>query len=254
MMKIILFVLLVLYLYFSLFHRDGFSQINEDNLLMNEKRFDSFYSKVYDEIYDMIPYHKEEINIIQPYLSKTSNVLCVNSRTGHINQLLSGITKIQSIESSKDMVSYSKAKYPNLDINYGHYSNSYLFNANYFTHIICPLFSIHEDNNIRRFFNSFHRWLIHKVYLYNSFLREIEDIYYFMNELNVLNNYHYSLDINNYNVNESIYKNKRLKRKHIWSYNKIILNNLIYYCGLSGFKFVKNESLDHFNIAIFTKN
>lgn len=256
MIKIILVLLLFFYLYFSLFHRDGFTAIHDDKILINDQRFDLLYSKVYDELYDMIPYHKEEINIIQPFLNKTSNVLCVNSRTGHIIQLLSNITTIKSIESSKDMVNYSKMKYPDLDINYGHYSNPQLFQANYFTHIICPLFSIHEDNNIRRFFNSFHKWLIHKGYLCISYLTNIEDIYFFMNShpTNRSINYSFSLDVDNYSINETIYKHNRLKRKNIWNYNNIRLNNLIYYGGLAGFKFIKNETLEHFSIAIFTKN
>ena len=68
-------------------------------------------------------------------------------------------------------------------------------------------------------------------------------------------NYKFSLDLEDkpgYSIiSEYIYdKYGTIKRKNIWNYQSIQLDNLIYESGLRGFKFIKKDE----NIAVFSKS
>jgi len=73
-------------------------------------------------------------------------------------------------------------------------------------------------------------------------------LYHYNFSLNVEKNAGYSI------VTENIYNKHTLKRKNIWNYQQIKLDNLIYEASLKGLKFMKDVDLGTFRMAIFTKS
>ena len=259
MIQIILIILIVFYLYFMMNRYEGFT-IEESSFIRTDKAIlDTFYCKIYDDLYDTIDIHKKESDYIIPYLNKKSDVLCIDSRTGNLVQLLSKLCTITGVETSTDMVDYSKKKYPQLTFQYISY-NPYVFKNK--THIICPLLSIHTKLDIGHFLSICYNWLIHKGLLFVSFMNPLSNVSKLIHHepsYKFQYNYTFSLDVQNkagYSiVSENIYnKDGSLKRKNIWNYQSIQLDNLIYEAGLRGFKYVKNYKNDTFNMAVFSKS
>lgn len=259
MIKIII-VLILLYLYYSLNRTDGFTLLEESSFIkIDNDILDGFYSRIYDDLYDTIPIHTKECECIAPYLNANSDVLCVDSRTGHMVQLLSGTSRIIGLESSTYFVDRSKQKYPDLSFQYSKY-NPFSFKTK--THIICPMFSIHTKNDIGGFLNVCSNWLMHNGYLFISYMDNIDNITDIINN-NPCNkfkyNYKFSLEIEKKPghsiLSENIYnKDDTMKRKNIWNLNNIQLDNLIHEAGIRGFKFLKECRNKPFNMAIFIKN
>jgi len=262
MIQLILLVTLIfLYVYF-IYNRysDGFTLLEDSTFIKTDKDIlDKFYSKIYDDLYNTIDIHKKECEYIIPYLNKNSDVLCIDSRTGNLVQLLSKITKIIGLETSSEMVEYSKKKYPELTFKFIYY-NPYIFKNK--THIICPLLSIHTKIDIGNFLSICYNWLIHKGYLFVSFMNPIDNISEIINNkpsYKFQHNYKFTIDVQNkpgYSIiSENIYnKDNSIKRKNIWNYQSIQLDNLIYEASLRGFKYIKNNNNGIFNMAIFSKS
>ena len=138
MILYILVILLLLYILVST-SKEGFQNEYENKTLIDNNVYDKYYSRLYDQIWDMLPFYKIQIELMKPYLLTTNNFLCFDSKTGHMPQLLSSM-KVVGLENSKDMVNLSKEKYPSIPFIKGHCDPS-IFKANLFTHIYCPLFS-----------------------------------------------------------------------------------------------------------------
>lgn len=241
-----------MYSFFILSRYEGFTLLESPSFVKTDKDIvDSFYCKIYDDLYNTIGIHKNDCEIIIPYLNKNSDVLCLESRSGHLVQLLSNITTITGLDTSTHMVNYSKQLYPELSFKYLSY-DPYLYKHK--THIICPLFCIHSQLDIGHFFSICYNWLIHKGMLFISYkipshLVNNNPSYKFQH------NYNFTLDIehkNGYSILcENIYnKDGTMKRKNIWNYQSVQLDNLIYEAGLRGFKFLK----DNGDLAIFSKS
>ncbi|ADX05929.1 hypothetical protein 162322512 [Organic Lake phycodnavirus 1] len=258
MMKLLI-LLILLYLYFMFSRQEGFTVLEESSLIkIDHDILDRFYAKIYDDLYDTLPIHTKECEQIVPYLRKSSNVLCLDCRTGHMVQLLSNYANITGLETSSYMINYAKQLYPELKFQYGKY-NPYITKLN--THIICPLFSIHTKYELGNFLSVCYGWLIHKGFLFITYLPNIDHIkdiiqhnprekflYHYNFSLNVEKNAGYSI------VTENIYNKHTLKRKNIWNYQQIKLDNLIYEASLKGLKFMKDVDLGTFRMAIFTKS
>jgi len=124
------------------------------------------------------------------------------------------------------------------------------------------LLSIHTKIDIGHFLSVCYNWLIHKGYLFISFINPISKISKLIHHepsYKFQYNYKFELDIQNkagYSiVYENIYnKDNSLKRKNIWNYQNIQLDNLIYEAGLRGFKYIKNYKNDVFNLVVFSKS
>ena len=255
----LLIILILIYLYFILNHRDGFTLLEDTSFVkFDDDILDSFYCKIYDDLYDTIKIHKKESECIMPYIKESSDVLCIDCRTGHLVQLLSNVTNITGMETSSSMVECSKQTYPELSFQYGKY-NPYLFKHK--THIICPLFSIHTKRELGHFFSVCYNWLIHRGYLFISYMKSMKNISNILQNpsLKFQYNYTFSIDIEDKSgysiVTENIMnKNGTTKRKNIWNYKSIQLDNLIYEAGLRGFKFIKECDNGPFDMVIFTKS
>jgi len=256
----ILIILTLLYLYFILNRYEGFTLLEDKSFVRTDKDIlDSFYCKIYDNLYNTIDIHRKESEYIIPYLNKDSDVLCIDSRTGNLVQLLSKLTKIIGLETSSYMIECCKNKYPELNFKHVSY-DPYVFKHK--THIICPLFSIHTKLDIGYFLSICYNWLIHKGYLFISFMNPLNNISKIVNHepsYKFQYNYKFTIDVENkpgYSIiTENIYnKDDSIKRKNIWNYQSIQLDNLIYEASLRGFKYVKEYNNGIFNMAIFSKS
>jgi len=250
----LLIVLIVLYVYFMLNRYEGFTLLEETYVRTNETILDSFYYTIYDDLYNVIDIHKKEAECIIPYLKKESDVLCIDSRTGHLVQLLSEITTIVGLDS---YIETSKKKYPHLEFKTMSY-DPYRFKHK--THIICPLWSIHTKLDIGNFLSICYNWLIHKGYLFISYMDpfHMSEVVHHEPSYSFQYNYKFTLDVEHkpgYSiVTENIYKKGSIKRKNIWKYQTIQLDHLIYETSLRGFKYVKEYPNGPFRMALFTKS
>jgi len=120
-------------------------------------------SSIYDEIWDMIPFYHAQIELMKPYFSNTNNLLCLDSKTGNMCQLLSKNMNVVGLDTY-EMTKIAKEKYPELYFISGT-MNPLLFKTNLFTHIYCPLFSI-NTKDMDSFVECVDKWLIHKGYLF----------------------------------------------------------------------------------------
>jgi SAM-dependent methyltransferase len=163
MILYILVILLLLYIFVSN-SKEGFENKYENKTFVDDHIYDNFYCKLYDDIWNMIPFYKAQIELMKPYFATTNNLLCFDSKTGHMPQLLSANMKVVGIDKSKHMIQLSKEKYPNIPFIQGDCDPS-IFKSNLFTHIYCPLFSI-NTKDLELFFECVDKWLVPKGYLF----------------------------------------------------------------------------------------
>lgn len=264
MIEVILILLLIIYLVLIFTKKETFTNLENNHILkINDESLDKFYAFIYDDIYDIINLNTDISKILLPNLNNNSDVLCVGSKTGHILQLLSKCNKITGLESSRFFIEKAKKKYNDLSIVHGNYNNINLFSNNHFSHILISLFVIHTYDDLNYFFNIYYKWLIHYGYLYITYF----DSWHNYSEIINLNpspyfsmNYDFNIDIkeepNGIILNEIIKKKEgKIKRKTLWNYNNITLDELIYLGSLKGFKFIKNVKIrNNLNICILKKN
>lgn len=255
----LLILLILLYLFFIFGRAEGFTHQKDPDALIrvDDDSLDELYAKLYDDLYDTLPSHRKECETILPYLNANSEVLCLDSRTGHLVQLLSNSTRVSGLDTSSFMVDYARGLYPALTFHKGSYNPYHLRKM---THLVCPLFSIHQKHDIGFFLSVCYNWLIHKGILFISYMPAMDRL----REIIQSNprplfreNYTFSLEIEpnpGYSiVTEVIHKQHRLKRKNLWNFQSIQLDHLIYETSLKGFKFLKNADLGPFHMAIFSK-
>ena len=157
----ILYILLILLILYMITSR------SKDSSKEGFENKTEVYSKLYDNIWNMIPFYKIQIELMKPYFNKITdynNVLCIDCKTGHMPQLLSNI-KVTGLDNSKHMIEISKKKYPEISFVQGDIDDSSIFKDNLFTHIYCPLFSI-NTKDIELFFECIDKWLVPKGYLF----------------------------------------------------------------------------------------
>ena len=155
---------MILYVAFTYYRKEGFDNESEYKTFMNENIYNTFYTRLYDELIHTIPYESEIIKLLAPLFGSNPNILCVGSRTGHIVQLLSETAEVTGLDNSKAMVEMSKYKYPKNRYVYGDYTDKDIFQENTYTHIICPLFTIYRVD-MDPFLDVMYRWLVHKGYI-----------------------------------------------------------------------------------------
>lgn len=218
-----LILLLILYVAFSYYRREGFDNKDDYKTFMNENIYNAFYTRIYDELIHTITYETEVIKLMAPLLGSNPNILCVGSRTGHIVQLLSETAEVTGLDNSKAMVEMSKYKYPKNRYIYGDYTDKTIFQENTYTHIICPLFTIYRVN-IDKFLDVLYRWTVHKglvgiVYFKNGF--HISQIKNQQPSKSFELNYKYTIEYNNNTITEKITNNNNESR-----INKLELNDI----------------------------
>lgn len=161
MILYVLIILLIVYFLISI-NKEGFTDISdanimEDKVYLDDKIYDNFYTFYYDEMIISIPYYEEMISLIKHHLYD-GLVLCLNSRNGHLVRLLPNSI---GIENSYSMVKMSKYKYPDNNYVLGSPLKKSIFKDNKFTHIVCPLLTIHTIQDINQLFENVSDWLIY---------------------------------------------------------------------------------------------
>ena len=212
MILYILVILLLLYILASTNNMEGF----ENKTFIDNNIHDKFYSTLYDHIWNMIPFYKTQIEIMKPYFATTNNMLCFDSKTGHMPQLLSKNMKVVGLDNSKDMIEIAKKKYPNIPFIKGD-CNPSMFKNNLFTHIYCPLFSI-NTKDIDLFIECIDKWLVPKGYIFIVTYDNL-NISKFIFPESIVN---YDIELNDNLIEKISYNNK--KRKNIQYFNNVDLN------------------------------
>jgi hypothetical protein len=162
----ILYILVILLLLYILACTQSNMNMNkiDKKTFVDDNIYDKFYSAIYDHIWDMIPFYSAQIELMKPYFATTNNFLCIDSKTGHMPQLLFNNMKVVGIDNSKDMIDISKKKYPHIPFIKTCMCDASVFKQNLFTHIYCPLFSNCKDIDL--FFQCVDKWLVPKGYLF----------------------------------------------------------------------------------------
>ena len=217
MILYILVILLLLYILASRCKREGF----ENNTFIDNRIYDKFYSTLYDHIWNMIPFYTLQIELMKPYFASTNNLLCFDSKTGHMPQLMSKNMKVVGLDNSKDMIEISKKNYPTIPFIKGD-CNPCIFKNNLFTHIYCPLFSI-NTKDIDLFIECVDKWLIPKGYLFIVTYNNLNISKFVFPESIVK----YDIEINDNIIEKISFNNKT--RKNIYYLNKVNLDEVFNY-------------------------
>ena len=172
---ILTFLLIILYIYFSVKNRNK----KEDFSLLNgiyshkynyDEIYDDFYSYNYDDLFFNYDYYVAICQCLLQYLNSVyNNHLCIGIKNGgHINELLKENMKTTSISKSKQII--DKCKYNYKENNYKYISkfdeNPYIFDENTFTHISIIDNELYYTSNIYGLLNNCYKWLILKGYLF----------------------------------------------------------------------------------------
>ena len=243
MILYLLIILLILYVAFTYYRKEGFDNESEYKTFMNENIYNTFYTRLYDELIHTIPYESEIIKLLAPLFGSNPNILCVGSRTGHIVQLLSETAEVTGLDNSKAMVEMSKYKYPKNRYIYGDYTDKNIFQENTYTHIICPLFTIYRVD-IDKFLDVMYRWLVHKGHIGIVYFKKGFHISQVLNQEPSKSfelNYTYTIEYDKDIIKEKITNNKNESR-----INKLELNdisNLEKSAIDTGFKIVNNDEI-----------
>jgi SAM-dependent methyltransferase len=187
----------------------------EDKVYLDDKIYDNFYTFYYDEMIISVPYYEELISLVRHHLYE-GLILCLNSRNGHLVQLLPNSV---GLDNSKSMIKMAKYKYPDNIYVLGSPLKKATFQENKFTHIICPLLTIHTIKDINQLFNNVSDWLVHT----GIFIICVADIdtfpLYKMVNHNpspcFSSNYNYSTEISNHTLIEKITDVNYKTRKNI---------------------------------------
>ena len=220
----ILYVLIfLLAVYLLLSNKEGFTTntqyIMTDKVYLDDNIYDNFYTYHYDDMIVTIPYYEELIKMTKHYLYQDSLALCIKSRNGHFVEMLSGITPTIGVDNSKSMIQMSKFKYPKNTYLLGSVLKKNTFKDNKFTHIFCPLLTIHTIKDINKLFNNVSDWLVHT----GMFIICVADIntvpLYKMVNHNpspcFSSKYNYSTEISNHSLIEKITDSNYKTRKNI---------------------------------------
>jgi ubiquinone/menaquinone biosynthesis C-methylase UbiE len=243
---ILYLLILLLFIYFLLpyLNKEGFEMTNmEYKTFLNENIYTAFYTKLYDNALHTIIYEKEAIQILHPYFGSNPTVLITGSKTGHIVQLLSKLCDVTGLDNSREMIKYSKNKYPENHYIYGEYTDKSIFQKNKFTHILCPLFTIYRVN-LDLYLDTMYEWIVHKGYLAIVYINDEFNISQIQNlkpQRSFTLKYDYDINLKNNVITETITNkqgNKRINKLELKN-----ISNLEEIAKFTGFKIVK-----HFDI------
>lgn len=144
-------------------HKEGFVQLTKFQQFSNTNDiYDNFYADVYDEIY-----HSELLcdnvyskikEIAKP--TQTSRLLDIGIGTGCLMQeFTKGNIPIEGIDTSQAMIKKAKEKNNLLKIKHGDALDSFNYNEDDFTHIICFYFTIYYIQDKHMFLQNIYNWL-----------------------------------------------------------------------------------------------
>ena len=155
--------------YDTYMHHEGFEQQSPFVLKNDMSIYDSFYAVIYDELNKTRDRTNFECNkIIELTKPTTSNsiFLDVGSGTGSLVDNLTDLGyQAHGLDVSKDMVEYSKERFPDIQTKCGDVRDPLIYERLTFTHIMCMNFTIYhlKDKNI--FFKNCYNWLMPNGFL-----------------------------------------------------------------------------------------
>jgi SAM-dependent methyltransferase len=169
--KILVFIclLLIIVIFFKSLmpRREGMANQNSESFLFKQGYavYDDFYAEIYDYlVFNQIKNDYEIGTIINSTAPNEKSVIIdIGSGTGHqVNELSHKKLNIIGIDISPSMIEKAKLNYPELATNFkiGDAVDSYLFNNNSVTHILCLYFTIYYMKNKMKFFYNCMNWLM----------------------------------------------------------------------------------------------
>lgn len=148
---------------------EGFTQVEPFVLKQNDNVYDTFYSDIYDTLHNtkkrIQPELIEIIKMTEPSANH-SVFLDVGSGTGNmVQELVDAGFDAYGIENSKDMISCTNQKFPELEIVHSNVLDSMTFEKSIFTHVLCTYFTIYNIEDKSKFFRNCYYWMKPNGYL-----------------------------------------------------------------------------------------
>ena len=133
----------------------------------NDNAFDSFYANFYNNINNTHKKNNYEIGKIKNLKKITDlKILVVNSDTGVLVKKISKLyNNVVGIDSSVDMINYSKNNYPKLEFYNKNILKENIFDDETFSHILCLNRKIYLLEDKQLFFNNCFNLLYRNGYL-----------------------------------------------------------------------------------------
>ena len=136
--------------------------------------YDSFYTNVYDKLFDSgIRQHFELFNIInytvkedKDFQKNEIKVLDIGCGSGkHLKILSKDKFECVGMDKSMKMLQKARKELPNLPLVKGDFRKKSTFKKREFTHIICLFYTLYYSDNPDQFFKNTNYWLKPKGYL-----------------------------------------------------------------------------------------
>ena len=267
---LLLITLLITYLSLTLFMKkndkvENFELLNvslfDDKSIYKTRTgndcYDKFYSFIYDEIHYDNDYYTKIAKTILKYANHVyNNHLNINSKCGHISQLLGENMKTTCVDESNSMKVYNKHTYGKTNYITATIDNNLLFDPNTFTHISILDYEIYKISDLHKLFYVSSNWSTHKGFLFIH----VNDIVF--KDPSIIKRNHNSSSYFNYNFNytneisrKTDYKYdliENIKNKQTKNVRKNIINfffhkndNIKYIASQYGYKFINNELLNN---------
>jgi len=147
---------------------EGFEQNDQFLFKSGSEVYDDFYADIYDYLVFNNLKNEYEVGEImnKTSASSQSKILDVGCGTGHHVAELSGRSiDVIGIDISPSMIKKARESYPDYDFEVGDATNSQIFAANTFTHILCMYFTIYYIQDKSMFFQNCSTWLMPGGYL-----------------------------------------------------------------------------------------
>lgn len=162
MLKTIFIALLILLFVLFITKREPLRETFSDKnkfVYKNADLYDDFYADIYDDLVHHPGKNKFEVGKIMKYV-KSGRVLDIGSGTGHhLGALHKEGLDCVGIDSSKAMVKFAKAKFPDINFIYGNALKHMAFQPNSFDLITCLYFTIYYIKDKEQFLRNVTLWL-----------------------------------------------------------------------------------------------
>lgn len=142
--------------------KEGFIQSNSFVVKEGPNVYDDFYANIYDHLVYNTAKNDYEIGAIINTTKPTRNskILDVGCGTGHhVASLRSKGYSVVGIDESSAMIKKCKENHPDCDFQKKNALNTYAFQQNTFTHIMCMYFTIYSMQDKSMFFKNAFLWL-----------------------------------------------------------------------------------------------
>jgi len=165
---ILLMILIMIFKNFKSNRIEGFEQNDQFLFKSGPEIYDDFYADIYDHLVFNNLKDEYEVGEImnKTGASSQSVILDVGCGTGHHVAELSGRSiDVIGIDIAPSMIKKAKENYPDYKFQVADATNSQVFSADTFTHILCMYFTIYYIQDKSQFFQNCYNWLMPGGYL-----------------------------------------------------------------------------------------